>query len=97
MDYDNPLDYLDDHDIIRKYRLSRPLKLDLCRMFEIELQRPTRKSRFFPVSIQIMIALRIFTTGSFQDVNGDIHNISQSSVSKITKDVTQCLVSVCRQ
>jgi hypothetical protein len=92
MDYDNPLDYLDDHDIIRKYRLSRPLILDLCRMFEIDLQRPTRRSRAFPVSIQIMVELRFF-----QAVNGDIHNISQSSVSKITKDVTQCLVSVCRQ
>jgi hypothetical protein len=66
-------------------------------MFEIELQRPTRRSRAFPVSIQIMVELRFFATGSFQAVNGDIHNISQSSVSKITKDVTQCLVSVCRQ
>jgi hypothetical protein len=66
-------------------------------MFEIEIQRPTRRSRAFPVSIQIMVALRFFATGSFQAVNGDIHNISQSSVSKITKDVTQCLVSICRQ
>lgn len=66
-------------------------------MFEIELQRPTRRSRAFPVSIQIMVALRFFATGSFQADNGDIHNISQSSVSKITKDVTPCLVSVYRQ
>jgi hypothetical protein len=66
-------------------------------MFEIELQRPTRRSRDFPVSIQIMVALRFVATGSFQAVYGDIHNISQSSVSKITKDVTQCLVCVCRQ
>jgi hypothetical protein len=48
-------------------------------MFEIEIQRPTRRSRAFPVSIQIMVALRFFATGSFQVVNGDIHNISQSS------------------
>ena len=33
-DRDNPLDYLDDADIIRKYRLSRPLITNLCRMFQ---------------------------------------------------------------
>jgi hypothetical protein len=50
-----------------------------------------------PVSLQIMVALRFYATGSFQQVNADVHNISNGSVSNITKDVTQCLNSICRQ
>ncbi|CAG2229820.1 HARBI1 [Mytilus edulis] len=44
-----------------------------------------------------MVALRFYATGSFQLVNADVHNISKSSVSNITRDVTQCLVRVCQQ
>lgn len=96
-DYDNPLDYLDDTDIVRKYRLARPIIYDLCRRFQNDLQRATARSRAFPVSLQIMVALRFYATGSFQMVNADVHNVSRTSVSKITKDVTQCLVGVCRE
>ena len=96
-DHDNPLDYTDDIDIISKYRLSRPLILNLCQMFQNDLQRPTMRSHTFPVSLQIMVALRFYATGSFQQVNADEHNISKGSVSNITKDVTQCLNFICRQ
>ena len=46
------------------------------------------RSHAFPVSLQIMVALRFYATGSFQQVNADVHNISKGSVSNITKDVT---------
>jgi len=96
-DRDNPLDYLDDREIIRKYRLSRPMILDLCRRFENELKRPTNRSNAFSVSLQIMVALRFFATGSFQLVNADVHRISRSSVSHIIRDVTACLKNICQQ
>ena len=96
-DRGNPLDYTDDADIISKYRLSRPLILNLCQMFQNYLQRPTMRSHAFPVSLQIMVALRFYATGSFQQVNADVHNISKGNISNITKDVTQCRNSVCRQ
>ncbi|VDI67347.1 Hypothetical predicted protein, partial [Mytilus galloprovincialis] len=89
-DRDNPLDYLDDADIVRKYRLSRPMILELCGMFQNQLARPTKRSHAFPVSLQIMVALRLYATGSFQLVNADVHRISRASVSTITRDVTQC-------
>ena len=38
-DRDNPLDYLADADIARKYRLSRPMILELCGMFQNQLAR----------------------------------------------------------
>ena len=96
-DRDNPLDYLDDTDIIRKYILSRPLITNLCRMFQRDLQRSTMRSHAFPVSLQVMVALRFFATGSFQLVNADVYNISRANVSHISRDVTACLIRVCNQ
>ena len=44
-DIDNPIDYLDDDDIIAKYRLPRFVIFDLCRRFDGDLKRPTLRSR----------------------------------------------------
>jgi len=66
-------------------------------MFQHELQRPTMRSHAFPVSLQVMVALRFYATGSFQLVNADVHRLSRSSVSNITRDVTQCLNRVSNQ
>ena len=96
-DYDNPLDYLHDDAIVRKHRFSRPMILNLCRMLENDLQRHTMRSRAFPVSLQIMMALRFYATGSFLLVNADVHIVSRSSVSRVIRDVANCLVSVCQQ
>ena len=86
-DRDNPLDYLDDVEIIRKYRLSRPLIRTLCRMFQTDLQRPTMRSHAFAISLQVMVALRFYAIGSF----------FINSVSNITRDVTHCLNRVSNQ
>lgn len=91
-DIDNPLDYLDDTDIICKYRLPRHNIIDLCGRFNRDLRRPTLRSRPLPVSLQVMVALRFYATGSFQTVLGDVHRISRPSVSRIINDITDCLV-----
>ncbi|XP_065941636.1 putative nuclease HARBI1 [Magallana gigas] len=67
-DIDNPLDYLDDTDIICKYRLPRHNIIDLCGRFNRDLRRPTLRSRPLPVSLQVMVALRFYATGSFQAI-----------------------------
>lgn len=93
-DRDNPLDYETEEAIVGKYRLPRHIIIQLCQQFEYELKRPTLRSCALPVSLQIMVALRFFATGSFQDVVGDIHNISRQSVSYVLGDVVECLVRV---
>lgn len=90
-DRDNPLDYETEEAIVSKYRLPRHIIIQLCQQFEHKLQRPTLRSCALTVSLQIMVALRFFATGSFQAVAGDIHNISRQSVSY---DVIECLVRV---
>ena len=96
-DIDNPIDYLDDDDIIAKYRLPRFVIFDLCRRFDGDLKRPTLRSRSLTVSLQVMTALRFYATGSFQAVTADVHRISRPSVSRVINDVTNCLVRLSRE
>lgn len=91
-DIDNPLDNLNDDAIVSKYRLSRPLIINLCNMFEDILKRPTARSPALPVSLQVMVAFRFYATGSFQAVIGDVHNISQ--VKSRATEVTSFLFAV---
>jgi hypothetical protein len=45
-----------------------------------------------PVSLQLMIALRFYATGSFLAVTADVHRISRPSVSKAIKDASNRLI-----
>ena len=87
-DRTNPLDYFDDVDIIKRYRLSRPLILQLCDIVRDDICRLTNRSSPLPVPLQVMVALRFYATGSFQTVIGDIHNVSKASVSRIVNGVS---------
>ncbi|XP_062581489.1 putative nuclease HARBI1 [Saccostrea cucullata] len=75
-DRNNPLDYMDDREIISKFRLPRHLILDICQMIQNDITRPTRRSHALPPSLQLMAALRFFATGNFQTVTADLHGIS---------------------
>ncbi|XP_062588934.1 putative nuclease HARBI1 [Saccostrea cucullata] len=47
-DRNNPLDYMDDREIISKFRLPRHLILDICQMIQNDITRPTRRICGFP-------------------------------------------------
>ena len=79
-DIDNPIDYLDDDDIIAKYRLSRFVIFDLFRRFDGDLKRPTLRSRSLSVSFQLLTALRFNATGSFQVVTAEFREGSTMSL-----------------
>ena len=81
-DRNNPLDYLPEEDSIQKYRLTRKLILQVCVMVRDDIDRPTNRSSPLSVSLQVMVALRFYATGTFQSVVGDIHMISKASVSR---------------
>ena len=88
-DRTQPLDCLDDHELMSRYRLSRECIIDLCE--SSDLKRSTKRSGALSVSTQILVALRYFATGSFQRVDGDLHGVSQSSVSRCVNAVANAL------
>lgn len=90
-DRQNPLDYMEDMEILEKYRLHREMIFSLCNILEGSLKRPTRRSHSLLVLLQICDSLRYFATGSFQAVIGDLHGISRYSVSRAIHSVTSAV------
>lgn len=73
---------LPDHELLRKYRLPRQLIMYLADLLAEDLQRKTNRSSPLSIVLQVMVGLRFFASGSFQNVLGDTVGVSQPSVSR---------------
>ena len=92
-DRSSPLDSLDDVDLIARYRLPRHCIAELCDLLN-DLERPTKRTQSMSVATQVLTALRFYATGSFQKDAGDLHGISQASVSRCVSAVSSSLCNV---
>ena len=79
----NPLDVYDDVDILRRYRFTRPVLLEVIDLLEDDISPFTRRSHAVPATLQVCCALRYFATGTFQLGAGDMVGLSQPTVSRI--------------
>lgn len=84
----NPLDEYDDGELLKRYRLSRELILQLYEEIGAELEPQTQRNHAIPAIIKICCALRYYASGSYQAVLGDGLGIHKSSVSVIINSVT---------
>jgi hypothetical protein len=92
-DRTQPLDTMNDEELIDRYRLPRHCILHLCDALKDDLERPSNRSHALSVPTQVLTGLRFFATGSLQRVDGDVHGISQPSVSRC---VTAVSTALCR-
>ena len=84
-DRTQPLDYMDDDELISRYRLPRECIMELIELLLAnDLQRPSMRSNALPVSTQVLVAPRFYATG-------DVHGVSQSSVSRCVTAVSTSL------
>jgi len=81
-DRNQPMDVMDDDELIARYRMPRHMIAQICEMLDEDLRRISHRSQALPVSTQVMVALSYFATGSFQRGTGDLHGISQPSASR---------------
>lgn len=86
----NPLDVSDFH-LLQHYRLPRHEILQLCEEIGPQIRRRTSRTRAIPVHTQILVALRFFASGTFQNVVGDTVGLSQPSISRVINSVTEAL------
>ncbi|XP_042210294.1 putative nuclease HARBI1 [Homarus americanus] len=96
--YRDPLDPINisDENLIRYYRFPRCEILRLCEELDPFLRRRTRRSHAVPIHTQVLVALRVYASGTFQHVLGDTVGLTQASVSRIIRDVTQILTERAR-
>ncbi|XP_069105076.1 putative nuclease HARBI1 [Argopecten irradians] len=91
-DKKNPLDYLNDAAVISDYRLDRQSIYAVCDSIKENLERQTKRSMALPVSLQVMIALRFYASGSYMSVIAEAHGVSKMAVSRAVKIVTDLIV-----
>ncbi|XP_062570042.1 putative nuclease HARBI1 [Saccostrea cucullata] len=88
----NPLDAYDDAEILSRYRMTRHCLMDVIDMVRKDVSHETKRSHALTPEEQTFAALRYYATGSFQQVIGDILGLSQPSVSRAVKNVSNALV-----
>ena len=83
---------LSDSKLIKRYRMPRPLLLELCQDLEPVLGTQERGADL-PVSLRLAAALRVYAEGNFQRVSGDLAGISQPSVSRAVAQVSAAIIA----
>ncbi|XP_064630742.1 putative nuclease HARBI1 [Lineus longissimus] len=87
-----PLDVYDDVDLYRRYRMTRPVLLEVIDLLQDDIAPYTLRSHAVPATLQVCVALRYFATGSLQLDNGDMSNgLSQPTISRIITRVATAL------
>ena len=88
----NPLDDLNDNEFISRYRFSKHNFMQIVNIFRRDLERPTRRSNALEPEQCMLLALRLYASGSFLEVIGDSTvGATKSTVSKLITSVSTIL------
>ncbi|XP_063966632.1 putative nuclease HARBI1 [Lytechinus pictus] len=87
----NPFELYVDEAFRMRYRLSKETALHLINMLEGDLRRNTERNEPLPVFLQVLTTLRFYAVGSFQRMHGDEASMSQSSVCRVIRDVSEAI------
>ena len=62
---------MSDRELIMKYRFPRHELIQMLEEMQPHLQRRTQRGHAIPTHTQVLLALRLFASGSFQNIIGD--------------------------
>ena len=80
-----------DEELRSRYRFGQDSIEFLTEILENHLQRQTKRNHALSPTLQILVALDIFVSGSFLQPIGDPVGLPKSSVSRVVKDVSLAL------
>ena len=89
----HPLDAYNDEEIRVRYRLTRPLIIDLHDLIYLDIEPQTNRNHAVPAMLQIFGAIRYYASRTFQTVVGDSIGLHRSTISRIIERVTN---AICR-
>ncbi|KAH7954246.1 hypothetical protein HPB49_016834 [Dermacentor silvarum] len=80
----NPMEMYDEYEFLCRFRFSKSAVQQLLAMLPL---RDNTDGRGLPVPplLQLLITLRFYGAGTFQIVTGDLVNVSQPTVSRVTE------------
>lgn len=88
----------EDNSFKMKYRLSKISARNLMELLRPSL-RENANQRGLPISVEtrVLLSLRFFARGGFQDDLADLHNVSQATASRIVSQVARGICMLARQ
>lgn len=93
----DPFLFYDEEDFLVKFRFCKRDTLLIMDMLGNDLEPNQRKLMSVSPLNHLLITLRFFATGAFQQVSGDLFGISQSTISRVVKRVSHALASRYRE
>ena len=82
-DRTNPFDIYDDVELFARFRFWLQDIVTLVDLFGDELEHPLPRGGSLPPLMQVLVALRFFASGAFQQTTGDLFNIDRRTVGRI--------------
>lgn len=92
-DRTNPFDVYDDVDLYSRFRFRRADILDLCNVIEDDIDHPFQRKGSLTPLMQLMIALRFYASGCFQEVVGDLFGVDKSTVCRVINRVSRAFAN----
>ena len=88
---DMSLDNFSNEELRCRYRFGRDSIEFLTELLKDDLQRQTKRNHALTPTVQLLVALRFFASGSFLQIIGDTVGLSKSTVSRIVTNVSEAL------
>ena len=89
----NPLEVYTDDELFERYRFRRATIVFLLDMVGRDLLDSSRNNALPPM-LQLFVCLRFFATGAFHKLIGDSMHISECTVGRCCKSVTEALLRI---
>ena len=90
-DRSHPFDAWDDDKLFRKFRFRRQDIISITDDIEGDIDIAHRTGSLSPL-LQVLVTLRYYASGSFQDVCGELIGVDQSTVSRTVTRVTNAFL-----
>ena len=74
-----------------RFRLTKDGFRVILNIIEEDISAHNERGNPIPAHIKLLVALRYYTTGTFQQACGDLCDISQPSASRIIKQVSEAI------
>lgn len=90
-DRTNPLDIYSDSELIERFRFGRQALFDLIEEISPQLQHGSDRNAALSPTLQVLIALRFYANGAFQNTVGDMINVHRTTACRAIRQVSLAL------
>ena len=83
-----------DEEFRERFRMNKNTFNDLLDEIRGSLDKENNRGRPIPPEIQLMVTLRYFATGTFQQVDGDLIGMAQTTVSDVISRTAEAIAKM---